>query len=134
MRIYVASKFEEKDRTRKIIEVLRNMGHQITHDWTHEIPYEEGDPRGPPYYRKCAEADVAGVQTADAIIVLSHQHGKGMFVEMGIAIARGIPIVAVGPHFNTIFYELPTVTKVQTIEAAYVIVGELAKRSMPVAV
>lgn len=112
------------------MEVLRNSGHQITHDWTHEEPYAEGDPRGPPYYRKCAEADVTGVETADALFVLTHPHGKGMFVEMGIALAKRIPIVAVGPHFNTIFFEMPTVTKVATVEAAYVMIEELLKKSV----
>lgn len=128
MRVYVASKFEEKDRTRQVIEVLRNMGHQVTHDWTTEVPYAEGDPRGPPYYRKCAEEDVRGVETADAVILLSHPEGKGMFVEMGIAIGRGIPIIAVGPHWNTIFFELACVTKVGTIEAAYVMLEEHRKK------
>jgi nucleoside 2-deoxyribosyltransferase len=128
MRVYVASKFEEKERARHVMEVLWNMGHTVTHDWTNEVPYAAGDPQGPGYYRKCAEADVKGVDTADVIIVLSHPEGKGMFVEMGIAIGMGIPIIAVGPHWNAIFYELSLVTKVGTIEAAYVMLEEYRKK------
>lgn len=129
MRVYVAAKFEEKDRVRQMIGVLRNMGHQITHDWTlEETQFDSSKHENLPYYKKCAEGDAQGVMTADVFIILTSTSGKGLYVEMGMAAAKGLPIIAVGPHFNSIFYELPNVTKVQTIEAAYVMLEEARKK------
>ena len=94
MRIYCAAKYEE--RTRLVPEIyakLREAGHVITYDWTGEsdenIPPRELDV----YHAACAADDIDGVMRADALVLLPHDRGKGLYVELGIAFARSIPVI-----------------------------------------
>jgi len=95
MRIYVAAKFEEKANVRRWYERLTAAGFTVTHDWTVEddsaIPAEELRT----YHAKCAKADVDGVRTADAMLMLPHARGQGMFIELGVAIAHGLPVIVI---------------------------------------
>ena len=120
MRVYVASKYEE--RTRRVPEVyaaLLEDGHVITHDWTGEsdenIPPREVDA----YHAACAADDIDGVMRADALVLLPHDRGKGLYVELGIAFARKIPVICWkydGDLPDCIFFMHPDVIVVDSLE------------------
>lgn len=107
MRVYVAGKFEEAPRVRQVHTKLREMGFQITHDWTTEdaTPYEGAALRA--YLAACAQRDLEGVESAEAFLVLNHPKLYGGAVEMGIAISRRIPVLVVGAELReNIFFHL----------------------------
>jgi nucleoside 2-deoxyribosyltransferase len=94
VRVYVAAKYEERARlVPEVYAKLREGGHVITHDWTGEsddnIPPREIDA----YHAACASDDIDGVMRADALVLLPHERGKGLYVELGIAFARKIPVI-----------------------------------------
>lgn len=106
--IYVAAKFEERERVKKIYSLLTEAGHKITHDWTNEK--ESDDPR------LLAEQDVTGVVTCDTFVFLpppKDLHGRGCWVELGIAIALDKTIYVLGEQLDDrsrcIFLRLETV-------------------------
>lgn len=116
MKIYVASKFENTLAVQIMHRVLREAGHEITHDWTVEDLAAENDPA---LAVRCAIDDVEGVEDADAVVLLMHPNMKGAWVEFGIALARFIPIVVVGgPRFECIFERLPSVAHVDDATGA----------------
>lgn len=104
MKIYVAGKWEEKERVREVQEQLRAAGHTITHDWTME-------PVGA-VRLDCALMDKQGVLDAEAYVGVFEKDlpYKGAMSELGIAVATGIPIYILGTFCdNNIFTALPEV-------------------------
>jgi hypothetical protein len=105
MRIYVASKFEERDRVKGIQRQLIAAGHTITYDWTTNTEISAAQ----------ARADLDGVRTADALVLVAERDLPycGSLVEVGIALGCDIPIYVIGCALDRcIFLLLPSVTKV----------------------
>lgn len=119
MNIYVATKFEDGHFAKKVMAQLKEQGHHITHDWTNEnsdglkgVELEE-------YLMRCAEADLKGVQDCDLLLLLNHPHGKGMFTELGFAIALNKQVLVVRPKAgHNIFFHMKKTKMVETIEEA----------------
>jgi len=114
MKVYVAAKFEEKDRVRLIYKRCRENGLEVTCDWTVEDDTGMVGEERRAYHQKCAQADLDGVRNCDVLILLPHEHGKGMYFEMGAAIALGKRVIVVGQdsddsHKPCIFCKLPQV-------------------------
>lgn len=106
-RIYVAGKFEEVVAVRAAQQALIARGYDITHDWTHESSAGLEGERLETFLTGCATDDYNGVADADAILVLNHDRAFGAMVEMGIALARGIPVFVVGYKIrDNIFFHL----------------------------
>ena len=119
MKIYVATKFEEGPFARKVMESLETAGHTITHDWTVEVQGEVstlvGEEREK-FLVKCAQSDLDGVRHCDVLLLLNHAYGKGMFTELGFAIALMKTVVIVRPKVaNNIFFHLPGCHMVETV-------------------
>ena len=117
MKLFVSGKVGEGEGSaRSAIELVRNAGYEVTFDWTqieHLKPYDEN-------VEKCREAallESRGVLDADALIVLAHPAGVGMYLEMGIAIGRGKPVFVVtdGPSRSMFFYH-PLVRRFRTVD------------------
>lgn|SRR5574342_236975 len=89
MKVYVASKFENKEEVRKVQQLLIDRGHTITHDWTREDATGMTGGEFMRYMRDAAYGDVDGVRNADAIVLLNTVPGFGSMVELGMAIAWG---------------------------------------------
>ena len=91
MRIYVAARLDAAPLARVVMGVLRVRGHVIAYDWT-----EHGGvaAEGPERMADVARAELAGVQSADLLIALipPGEHGRGTHVEIGAALALGIPV------------------------------------------
>lgn len=129
MKIYVATKFEDGPFAKKVMESLQSAGHSITHDWTGESSAGKEGEELKQYLLKCATWDLEGVVSCDALILLNHPHGKGMFTELGIALALRKPVIVVKPGVaNNIFFHLPECRTVETVGEAIELVQKMDKK------
>ena len=88
MKVYVASKWENKKRVQEVMSLLKASHHEITYDWTHcEVSNREQ-----------AILDLRGVAEADVVIGIFEDDVayKGALVEVGAALALGKPVYVVG--------------------------------------
>ena len=99
-------------------------GHDLTLDWTRG-PDVDFDDYGsePAVSAELATVDLHAVLAADAVLVVASEHdGRGMFVEMGAALARALAgdlehLVVVGPiRHESVFYYHPAVLRVSTVD------------------
>jgi hypothetical protein len=96
MKIYIAASWKNRAHVKLAwTEPLKEMGHEITHDWT-EMEDERLDTIGNPlrdlnYHKECAHADIQGVIDADLLLVIMDSPIKfysyrGTWTEIGIRI------------------------------------------------
>jgi len=116
MKFFVSGKVGVEGDAREAVKALQEAGHEITFDWTtieHLRPYDENATAS----REAAVKESRGVQDADVLIVLAHDRGVGMYVELGIAIGSGVPVrVVTNGESRTMFFHHPLVSKVQRLE------------------
>lgn len=88
LKCYVASKFENKRTVQQYMDLLKQAGCLITHDWV------AADIAS----RKQAMLDLRGVADCDVFIGIFDQEVayKGALVELGAALALGKPVYIVG--------------------------------------
>jgi hypothetical protein len=124
MKVYVASPWSDRNLAATFAERLEARGVEITHKWwLKEGDYEEITPE---FARECAEKDFFGVYDADCLLLINTSLSEGKAVEMGLALAWGVPIVAVGKPSRNLFHHLPQVKWTESaIEAC-----ELVKESV----
>lgn len=120
MKIYIAAKFTIKEEVRKLFKLFEERGHEIHSDWTlHKTisPYEENQELA----RQYSIEDLSGVKESDVFILLSDENGRGMYVELGVAILSNMQrerprIFIVGKkNNNSLFYFHPSVNRRETI-------------------
>lgn len=113
MRVYVAAKFEDQALVLETYRRLREAGHVITCDWT-------ALPTGDRHWGANAVRDLAGVLDADAIILYPHDRGKGLYVELGAALATYKRVVAItaNPADESLFLYHPLVRMVGSLDEA----------------
>lgn len=106
--VYVAGASSEMGRVTRFIARLRKAGYAITFDWPAQIR-SSGKPAnvGLTHDERFAawSACMEGVESAGTVIALAPRNGrttKGMWAEMGIAIARGMVPIYVGHVDDTI--------------------------------
>jgi len=111
MKIYVASKWEEKEAAREFIYHIKSLGHEIVHDWT-----IQDDTKDEVELRNQAMDDIAGIKNSDIVILYLTKENKYLaaspnrYVEAGIAIGAGIPVYIVGkPRDDFLFRRHPLV-------------------------
>lgn len=135
LKVYVAGRISRQDEIRNILDCLKKEGIEITRDWTWKEPtpltneneattfrkkvYATLDPK----YHHEAEGDLQAVLDADVFIILTDEHGSGMYVEMGAAFAgnklnnKPQLMYAIGPHFDRmVFYQHRSVHRTNSIE------------------
>lgn len=90
LRFYLASGLDNADAARRLCNRLEAEGHQCQYRWwIHGAVL-------PDRMRETAELEMAGVMTADVVVILM-PGGRGTHVELGIALASMKSIVLVGP-------------------------------------
>lgn len=101
MKLYVATRWENRRYARMMMFKLVEAGHTITYDWTLN---EEAS-------TATAQRDLQGVREADALVLLADlPNMMGAWVEFGAAAIRGIPIYVAGnADSRCIFLHLPNV-------------------------
>jgi nucleoside 2-deoxyribosyltransferase len=119
-RVYVAAPYVARREANRVACELHNKDYEITqHWWDFEGTEQE---KGAGFLKMCAELDYRGVRTADAMFLLNSAKSEGKAVEQGIAIALGIPIIAVGirgEFSQNVFHYLPNYHWVPTVEAGF---------------
>jgi hypothetical protein len=103
MKIYVAGKFEEKELIRDIYKKLREMGHEISYDWTtHKpiSPYSENQELAKEYSQK----EIEGISNADVLICIPGDKSITSNIEFGAALIlakiKGKPKIYMVGQFN----------------------------------
>lgn len=106
MKIYVAGSSSERARASSFMDHARLFGHTVTFDWVRAMRATEDEfadlrewelPEG--VRMDAALADLGAVGISDLLVVLVpefHNPSRGVWVELGYAIGRGIPVWVVG--------------------------------------
>jgi len=84
MKIYVAGKWHDKEKIQGYMNDLKELGHEITHDWT----TYESDPNNS--FQDMADRDIDGVMNADVLVVIMDDDKypyRATFTELGVAYA-----------------------------------------------
>lgn len=130
MKIYLAARYDQRDRMLGIRDVLTAMGHTITSTWIDNKtdgfkPSEMNTDPGSSSPH--AQRDMDEVLESDAIAVFT-AYGRsltgGRQVELGIALAAGKRILLIGPRENI----FQTLTHVEQHESWERLVIALARR------
>ena len=123
MKIYVAGPLAAVETAQAVQSAVVAAGHELTLDWSRG-PDVTFDDYGsfPAVSAELASADLDAVLSADAVVVVASEHdGRGMFVELGAALARARNgdlrhVVLVGPiRHESIFYYHPAVLRVSAV-------------------
>lgn len=104
MKIYIAGKWEDRHIVKAIMKQLKEQGYEITEDWT--------DHDDPTRRRDYAILDLDGVRRCDVLLALCEKEYpyKGLFCEVGAAIALGKPVYVLGHVCDScIFWDHPLV-------------------------
>jgi len=116
MKFFVSGKVGVEGDVRAAMKALKDAGHEITFDWTkidQLRPYDENAEAS----REAALKESRGVENSDVLIILAHDQGVGMYVELGIAIGSGIPVrVVTNVESRTMFFHHPLVKKVDSLD------------------
>ena len=102
---YIASKFEERETARRLMDGLEALGHKITFDWTTEHYQTKEETK------EDAQECLDGVFNADAFVGLFVEDYiyEGSLVEMGEALADDVPVYIVGHAIDScLFTKLAT--------------------------
>src|SRR4051812_32235737 len=94
-RFYLSTKKDRLDRAATLLDALKSNGWKQTFAWTDQ------DTSGAEKFAEAAQAEIAGVQEADVLIVLL-PGGFGTHVEIGAALALGKPIILHAPDRKTL--------------------------------
>lgn len=128
MKIYVAAKFEEKAMVRKVYSLLEDAGHTITVDWTQEDDSRYLGLQKLEYWRACGHADLRGVKDADLVLLFPHEKGKGLYAELGAALAWGKSVFIVGGEdIRCIFFYCNKVHWFANLDSALAQLGQVRK-------
>jgi glycosyltransferase involved in cell wall biosynthesis len=107
MRVYVAAPWAARHTAREVAGVFRTEGFEITRNWWDcECADDDYDMLG-----EHAIEDIYAVEDADAFVLLEISRSEGKAVEMGVALASGIPVIVVlyGDMPTNIFQHHPGV-------------------------
>lgn len=133
LKAYVAGRISRQEEIQNILARLREVGIEITRDWTWTTTISNEQEAGAfrkkayatldPKYHEEAEGDLKAVLDADIFIILTDEHGSSMYVEMGAAFAgnkiRNKPQVmyAIGPYFDRmVFFQHHAITRVNSVD------------------
>lgn len=105
IRVYIATKWENRARAQDIALLLQDVGHTITYKWwTNEQLSQEQ-----------AQKDMIGVLSADALVLIVENPDyrySGTLVEFGMACAFGLPVFVMGHAIDdNLFLKLPNVRR-----------------------
>ena len=103
--IYIAGKYEDRIRVKELMSLFEAFDHTITYDWTKN---QEGDSSV-----ICAITDLEAVKKADIVLAIAEKDYiyKGMYVEIGIALALSKKVLLLGNAidrciFSTLCYKV----------------------------
>ena len=111
MKIYLAASWALKEELGKAHDELASMGIEVTSRWL-DAPLADSMKAAsikaaPDIAANYALADLADIDAADAVLVLTHVPSTtgGQHVEFGYAVAKGKRVLVCGPRIN-VFHAL----------------------------
>ena len=128
MKVFVSGQIGEKENIQSIYKRLEAEGFEITHDWTRTddlaIEDKESKEAGIRAYK-----DIEGVCNAEAYIIVTSnmERGKGMYVELGAALAltqtdQNLSIYLIGSkNHPSIFYSHPAVRHCESLDECIIL-------------
>lgn len=123
MRIYVAGSRHEIITVRLMHTTLKELGHEVTYDWTKEENVSNGKPREDWLEHReegkaIADAECQAVANADGLLICGwgSERALGTYIEIGMALAQGKPVVICGPVRNSIFWCLDEVVIAEDVK------------------
>jgi len=114
--LYIATKWELWPTVADLAVAAKRFGHTITYPWW---VHEQASPEQ-------ALKDIAGVKTADVLIVLAEQEVpyRGVYVELGVALSAGIPVWLVGTGLDQcLFAKHPLVKRFSSLQPVLVLLA-----------
>lgn len=108
-KIYLAARIALRYQMRNVKRVIEEAGHTVTSRWIigpHSDIHNDEYPMPP---EQCCAIDIEDVRAADILMPYTDepktfQLGGGRHVEFGIAIERGMRIMAIGPKGEHVFH------------------------------
>lgn len=123
MKVYVSGPVSDTMTVQRVQSAVVAAGHELTLDWSADVSFAQGYASKPQLSAKLAQEELDAVLAADALVVVASRHdGRGMFVELGAALARASRgelehIVIVGQiRHESVFYFHPLVRRVLAVE------------------
>lgn len=86
MKCFVSGRSSNFEEIVRATQLLRDKGHEITHDWTvlpMIKPYSENQDKAGEF----ATMQIQGIIEAEVYVMLAHHDGTGLFTELGAALA-----------------------------------------------
>src|SRR5216683_6722679 len=115
MKVYLAHNFAARKYLQGIIELFTSHGHEVTSRWITDDAHLL-----PEHAEQSAVHDLEDIEKCGYFILFTDQYsegsGKGKYVELGYAIRTGKRIILVGQYSGCMFYNLPIMHRISTIE------------------
>lgn len=125
MRIYLAGRYGRRKELAEYAERLHRLGHQVTSRWLYGAHEMIDERPAPEEARRFAEEDLVDLQNANLLIAFTEAPGPvagrgrgGRHVELGYALASGLPVYVVG-HRENVFCHLPEIRQFDHFETLY---------------
>ncbi len=122
-KIYVSATFARMMEARQIAERLIAEGHEITSTWVYQVLPNQNNPVQPGKAKEYGDRDLEETLKSTLLIQLTGDPkdivptGGGRHIEFGIALAKQIPIIIIGPREN-VFHHIEGVMVVASVYEA----------------
>ncbi len=124
VRIYVAGPIADVERVRAVQSAVVAAGHELTLDWSNGADAFIDDYASLPIVSaRIASDDLDAVLAADAVLIVASEYdGRGMFVELGAALARSHRgelehLIVIGEiRHDSAFYYHPAVRRLSSVD------------------
>ena len=126
MNIYLAAPWAHKETAREVAAVLEAEGFTLASRWLREHK-DSTDHRE---LQREAVNDLEDLDNSDVLVLLNLGKSDGKATEFGYAYRSQLPIIVVGSATGNVFYHLPTIYRVDTIEHAVRILHKGINRLM----
>jgi hypothetical protein len=124
MKFYIAGNLRDRQEVRAVMDTVREAGYEVIVDWTKDRDLENNYLKNIAEVTERVQRDTQGILNCDVFVLVTTEPSvnKGMYVELGIAIAgwqkSRIPKVYIIGDFcnNGSFYFVRGIRRVQSID------------------
>jgi nucleoside 2-deoxyribosyltransferase len=117
MKIYVAGTSKRPELANEVMQRLQDEGHEVTFDWTIDIPNE--DSMDAEELSQRASASIEAVRKADALVLLmtKEMRSVGAMIEVGVALGNGknVLVAELEQGFSHFFSYHPQVWRAHSV-------------------
>jgi nucleoside 2-deoxyribosyltransferase len=125
MKYYIAASLKDQEEANRLATSIGVADHQCTSRWLGEI--EAKTPAG---CKATALRCFEDIDKADVVVHVSKPKGHpnpspGRMVELGYALARGKPVILLGPLGETVFHFVPNIFQANTVREVVSLMSRL---------